>query len=320
MVSEGARLFVRDGALWVKPRGGEARPLPGDVDQVVIATGRASVTAAFLRVAAERGVDVVVDSGMGVASRLYPPVVNRTVENRLAQYRAHGTRLAAMVSVELVYAKIYNQGAVLRYLAKSLGEEWLRDRGYELGLLAEEALGVGYEGDWAGRLRAVEARAARLYWDTVAGLLPPGLGFNGRDQEAPDPFNAALNYGYAILYSRVDKALTLAGLDPYLGFYHALKSGRPSLALDYMEPYRAPAVDRALVANARSLELGYEAGRLDYESRRRVASLILENLSRPHYSTRGRRGSLDHFILEGARRLAASLRAGEPYEAWRVKY
>ncbi len=59
--------------------------------------------------------------------------------------------------------------------------------------------------------------------------------------------NAMLNFGYAILSSYIFNAIVNAGLEPYLGFYHVQRPGKPSLVLDLMEEYRAQVVDRAVI-------------------------------------------------------------------------
>jgi CRISPR-associated protein Cas1 len=69
-----------------------------------------------------------------------------------------------------------------------------------------------------------------------------------------DPINSLLSFGYALLYNEAIGALTAAGCDPYIGFYHALHYGRCSLALDLMEEMRPVAVDR-LALNLANLEV-----------------------------------------------------------------
>src|SRR5881409_3033564 len=84
--------------------------------------------------------------------------------------------------------------------------------------------------------RILEGRAAQGYWSQIASIIPAELAWPGRETRgATDPFNAALNYGYGILYGQVEQALTLAGLDPYGGFLHADRPGKRSLVLDLIE-------------------------------------------------------------------------------------
>jgi len=107
------------------------------------------------------------------------------------------------------------------------------------------------------------------------------VGFPGRDRSSGDPFNSSLNYGYGILYSLAWRSLVLAGLDPYAGFLHVDRSGKPVLAFDYVEMFRVHVVDKPLLAEFRR---GYRPrvsdGRLEPRDRRKIASLIVSTLSR----------------------------------------
>ena len=94
----------------------------------------------------------------------------------------------------------------------------------------------------------LEGRAAALYWECVQRLLPAGRFTTRNHQGAVDDVNALLNYGYGILYSQVWSALTLAGLEPFAGFLHVDRPGKPSLVLDFIEEFRQPVVDRVVFA------------------------------------------------------------------------
>ena len=92
-------------------------------------------------------------------------------------------------------------------------------------------------------LRGFEGAAARAYFAGLAAVMPPGLGFSGRNRRPPrDPVNVCLSLGYTLLHSQAVSACNTAGLDPLLGFYHRPAFGRESLASDLIEPLR-PAVD-----------------------------------------------------------------------------
>ncbi|MCE8426874.1 MAG: CRISPR-associated endonuclease Cas1 [Candidatus Methanoperedens sp.] len=60
-------------------------------------------------------------------------------------------------------------------------------------------------------------------------------------------FNALLGYGYGVLFTELEKAVILSGLDPYMGFLHADRAGKPSMVLDLMEEWRQPIVDRSMI-------------------------------------------------------------------------
>ncbi len=83
-----------------------------------------------------------------------------------------------------------------------------------------------------------------------------------------------LNYGYGVLRYMVEKALLIHGFDPYAGFLHADKSGKPSLALDVMEPFR-PIIDKALIF-AGGVRVDVVSGFLSYESRASIIKTIME--------------------------------------------
>jgi len=96
----------------------------------------------------------------------------------------------------------------------------------------------------ADSLRGFEGKAGAWYWPAFKALLKNDLGFAGRNYSpAKDPVNALLSFGYALLQRDLTAAVRLVGLDPYLGFFHTVQYGRPSLALDLMEEFRPLIVD-----------------------------------------------------------------------------
>lgn len=100
--------------------------------------------------------------------------------------------------------------------------------------------------DIADTLRGLEGSAGRHYFETLSKLLAKEYQFSGRSfRPANDAFNAFLNYSYGILYSKVEKSLIIAGIDPYLGFMHRDDYNQLSMVYDFIEPFRTYA-DRAV--------------------------------------------------------------------------
>lgn len=88
-------------------------------------------------------------------------------------------------------------------------------------------------------LRGLEGTAGRIYFQTLSSLLSERYQFAGRSfRPAKDPYNAFLNYAYGVLYSRVEKVLVIAGLDPFVGFMHRDDYNMKSMVFDFIEPYR----------------------------------------------------------------------------------
>ncbi|MEB2837273.1 MAG: CRISPR-associated endonuclease Cas1 [Desulfurococcales archaeon] len=315
----GVTIGASGGSLVIRSRGSSQAVPPSDVDVVVVATSGVSVTSSAVRLMARLGVELVfLDSRGDPVAILYSSHTTRTTDTRRAQYQAIHDGRAQAIAAEIVGAKIHNQATHLRRLHRRLGASVLREAAERLASLEGEALGApGAGGDWRRLLLEAEARAAREYWGALARILPVELGFRGRDRDSGDPVNMALNYGYGILYALAWRALVLAGLDPYAGFLHVDRSGKPVLAFDYVEMWRPVLVDaplfEALLGGWRPPASG---GRLDPEARARVARLVKARLSRP---CRGGEARLtcEEALRSYALRLARSLRASRPYEAYR---
>ncbi len=93
------------------------------------------------------------------------------------------------------------------------------------------------------QILGLEGAAAAAYYEGLAELFPPSLGFHGRNRRPPrDPVNACLSLGYTLLHFEAVREAHAAGLDPLLGFFHQPLAGRESLACDLVEPLR-PRID-----------------------------------------------------------------------------
>jgi CRISP-associated protein Cas1 len=120
-------------------------------------------------------------------------------------------------------------------------------------------------------LRGYEGYGASVYFEGLRKLIPNLAGWNFTHREfypPPDPINALLSFGYSLLTRDVLAAVELVGLDPYLGFFHAIDYGRPSLALDLMEEFRPIVVDRLVLRllNDQAITLAdFEQGRVRSE-------------------------------------------------------
>jgi len=110
-----------------------------------------------------------------------------------------------------------------------------------------------------GSLLGYEGAGSAAYFKVFAELIKCGWhhGFSKRARRPPtDPVNAMLSYGYVILTSQVASLLAGVGFDPYIGYLHASRYGKPALALDIMEEFRPLIVDSVVLSllNNRQLE------------------------------------------------------------------
>src|SRR4030067_510067 len=90
-----------------------------------------------------------------------------------------------------------------------------------------------------GNMMGLEGAAGKTYFDALSFVMPDRYKFNGRSRmPARDEFNCLLNYGYGVLYSMVEKACIIGGLDPYVGIIHTDHYNKKSLVFDLIELFR----------------------------------------------------------------------------------
>jgi len=144
---------------------------------------------------------------------------------------------------ELLVQKFDNQIALLLSIApvdweyqNKLEKAIQRINDYKEKVKHQEAFVIS---DIAPSLRGWEGAASKNYFEIVSLLLPEEYRFKSRTQHpATDIFNALLNYGYGILYGKIEGALIKAGLDPYVGVMHREDYNRPVLVFDVIEKFR----------------------------------------------------------------------------------
>jgi CRISPR-associated protein Cas1 len=132
--------------------------------------------------------------------------------------------------------------------------------------------------------------------------------------------NAAINYGYGILTSHVWGAVMNAGLEPFAGFLHVDRSGKPSLVLDLVEEFRQPVVDRAIFSWLnKGGQLTLAKGLLDGASRESVASRVLMRLTATEQH-RGKQHQIRSIVQMQARLAASAVRGLRPYRSFSFKW
>lgn len=280
----GVKVGYRKGMLVVEGNGSKNTISLVDLEQVIIVTGGVSITSRAVRAMIEHGVDLVFLGPRGIPlGRVYPPFINRTVNTRRQQYIAYNNSVGVEVAKAIAEAKIRNQAGLLRRFARGIGDYELRELSYRVQGYIDELRRV--EAARVDEVRkiivTIEAKAARVYWAGVAKLVPGDMGFEFRNQDGVDLFNIMLNYGYGIIYGECWRALVLAGLDPYAGYLHTDRSGKPTLAFDYIEMFRCSTVDYPLLLMVRrGWRPQVENGLLIAKSRGEIAKRVISNLDR----------------------------------------
>lgn len=163
------------------------------------------------------------------------------------------------------------------------------------------------------RLLGIEGECSKTYFSALSEVLPKGLYSGVRTRRPPrDAFNAMISYGYGVLYSEIEKACIISGLDPYLGFLHTDRYGRPSLVMDLIEEFRQPVVDRAMVTLVARGQVEKDCVKreegvyLNKKGRKMAIEAMMSRLeSKIKY--KGRRISMEDIILKQARELVGFL-------------
>lgn len=215
----------------------------------IVVFGYPGVSPALLGKCAEYGIIITFLTPSG---RFLSRSVGKTYGNvivRRAQYRiADDPERSLHIAAAMLSAKMTNSAAVLRRVLSDHRErvdaERIENAAADIKYNAVKA----YTAESADSLRGLEGECANRYFSVFDELIltqKETFRYDGRSRRPPmDPVNAMLSFGYALMTSMCTSALESAGLDPYVGFFHTDRPGRCSLALDMLEEFRAPFVDR----------------------------------------------------------------------------
>ena len=204
----------------------------------------AALSTDAIHLALRFNVDIVIVENDGrPMGRFWHSKLGSTTKIRKAQLEASLSQEGLSWVKQWVMKKIENQSEFIKDLKKHRTNlaEYLNQQSTKIIDQSESILQLKGESihDIADSLRGLEGTAGRIYFETISSVLPDNYRFSGRSSRpAKDPFNAFLNYAYGILYSRVERVLILAGIDPYLGFLHRDDYNQLSMVYDFIEPYR----------------------------------------------------------------------------------
>lgn len=323
-------LIVEDYGTFVAKHQGRLRVTKGKqrlaevplmhLGQIVICSDGVGLSSDVVKICAEKGIPIHFLNGKEGEDygTLFASGLTGMAQTKRAQLRAYDHPSGLVLACAFTSGKIQNQANMLRYAAKyrketdqDLYDTLMQSASAVLDhLKALEKLDGVMNEHTRSVLMGNEGRAAVHYWGAVRRLIPAELHWPGRQtQGARDPFNQALNYGYAVLRSQVRTALLLAGLDPNAGFLHADRPGKPSLSLDLIEEFRQPVVDRMLIGQVnRGFELcQQDDGQLDAPTRKRIVERLLERMESTELYG-GKRQPVRHILQLQARHIATFVR------------
>ncbi len=252
-------VYVTDQGSVVKKEGNRLAILGKErtyVDLIQISSvsvfGNIQITSQAMQTLLKEGIPVAYFSTNGW---LYGMFFNNFTKNSILRLKQYGVSVdqgkRIDIAKSIVKGKIKNQRTLIRRNAEG-SEKELRDM---MDLVARVDKCNSIE-----ELLGIEGEAARVYFSAFSKLLSHlDFTFQGRNRRpSTDPVNSMLSFLYAVLAKDAMSSLLLVGLDPYIGFYHSIKYGKPSLALDIMEEFRPLIVDSTVLRAVNSNQLDQE--------------------------------------------------------------
>jgi CRISPR-associated protein Cas1 len=216
----------------------------------LVCFGNVMVSPALMHRLADEGKSLVLLDDSGRFKARLEGAVSGNILLRQAQHHAAGDAATTFeLARECVAGKIKNSRSVVQRGARESAEA---DESAYLTRSADNlaaSLRAAAEAQTLDALRGVEGEAARGYFEALNRIVKPSMRadfrLGGRTRRPPlDRFNALLSFLYAMLMNDCRSALEAVGLDPQLGFLHAVRPGRAALALDLQEEFRSVLADR----------------------------------------------------------------------------
>ena len=300
------------------------------INEVVVGSRGISMSSDFLEEVCARGIRLsFLDYSGKPYAMVTSPMLTATVQARREQILAFNDKRGLEFGKAVVLGKIKNQERLLRYFGKYLKKE-AEDRFQRIEETASQlrglwkkvpAIDAGCVNEARGTLMGTEGTAGRIYWEAVKEIIGHRVEFFGREHRgATDGVNSLLNYGYGILYSQVWGAVLNAGLEPFAGFLHVDRPGKPSLILDMVEEFRQPVVDRTVIAFVNlGTSIGMKDGLLDADTRKSFAEKVIERLVATE-TYQGKQYQIRSIIQMQARRVAGFLKGEGEYKAFSFKW
>lgn len=247
LTEQGSKLVKDHRRLTVEKDGQAIFEVPAfKVDRVLI-FGNVAITTPAMSFLLENGIDTTFLSIHGRLKGRLVPIESKNVILRMRQFeRARDQAFTLNLGKRILQGKLTNAKRVIQRYARNYPEEGdFTPTFNELDRL----INAIPRKENLNSLMGLEGQATAAYFQAYGKMFRTEIEFTSRSRRPPkDPPNALLSLGYTLIMNEAVGVVSATGFDPYVGFYHGIHYGRPSLALDLIEEFRHAIVDRLVLA------------------------------------------------------------------------
>lgn len=318
----------KSGECFVLNNGDQKEEISARKVEQIMATTSISITSDALELAVENNIDVIFLTNYGKPfARVWHSKIGSISTIRRKQLELVNKPMGTKLVKEFIVQKMKNQTQHLKYLQQNrrddrasvikeavekIESQITKVKKIDSNVLIDEIRNT---------IQGHEGTASRIYFSTLSDILPEKYKFLGRSrQPANDEFNCMLNYGYGIMYSNVEKACTIAGLDPFIGIMHVDNYNRQSLVFDLVEMYRVY-IDRfvfRLFATKKVKSEHFDEIEGGFYLNKEGKALLISEYNKDMESTvkyRGRDIQLQNIIQFDCHNLANKILTGDEYDS-----
>ncbi len=243
----GAYIHVKDGMFEIRFKKGDEqikrKIAPGKVNSMHLFKG-VTISVDAIELAMMHNIEILFMQFEGTPyGRVWSSKLGSTTKIRKRQLIVSLTSEGIVFVKDWITSKLANQRDFLKKLKKHRQDKSVLFvnviNKLNSKIEAIEKLKGNSIADIAEEIRGYEGSGGKEYFRLLGQIVSDEYKFNARSfRPAKDPFNAFLNYAYGVLYSKVERALLIAGIDPYLGFLHRDDYNMKSMVYDFIEPFR----------------------------------------------------------------------------------
>ena len=216
-----------------------------NLDQIVV-IGSFTITSSLINLSLEEDIPIIILNYYGQYKGRIVAGYSQNINFRIKQFNKYNDKLFALnLSRIIVEGKLKNMKVIIQSANRKKADKRLEEAVEKIdNILIKLKTAETIE-----KLRGYEGIGSRYYFEIFNLLINNNFIFNGRNRNPPrDPVNSMLSFGYTLLLNDIISALYIHDLDPYVGFLHSVRNGKPALALDLIEEFRHIIIDRMVKA------------------------------------------------------------------------